>query len=207
MSRSPTSSAAAGSADLELAVDSRALIPRPETELLVEVGVELAPATVLDVGTGSGAVALALAAELREAEVVATDSSPAALELAAENAARLGLAERVRFEPGTLPADARFDLLVANLPYVAEAEWAGLAPEITDWEPRRRAARRSRGPRRDSGRCSTSWDARAAQATPAADVVALEVGAGQAPRVGEMLADAGFRMSKSATTSPASRGS
>jgi release factor glutamine methyltransferase len=116
--------------DLELRVDSRALIPRPETELLVEVAVALRPASVLEVGTGSGAVALAVAAELPSAEVTATDSSPGALALAGENATRLGLAGRVRFAEGTLPEGASFDLLVANLPYVGEDEWPELAPEI-----------------------------------------------------------------------------
>src|SRR5581483_10867540 len=83
---------------LDLAVDSRALIPRPETELLVEIALELDPRSVLDVGTGSGAVALAVADELPTVEVVATDTSERALELARENAARLALADRVRFE-------------------------------------------------------------------------------------------------------------
>ena len=177
--------------DLELRVDSRALIPRPETELLVDVGVELRPRQVLDVGTGSGAVALALAAELPGADVVATDSSPAALDLAAENAARLGLAGRVRFEPGTLPGDGRFDLLLANLPYVAEPEWGSLAPEIRDWEPRGALLAGADG--LDAIRSLLAeLGERAAQATPAADVVGLEVGAGQAAMVEEMLIEAGY---------------
>jgi release factor glutamine methyltransferase len=177
--------------DLELLVDSRALIPRPETELLVEVGVELGVARVLDVGTGSGAVALALAAELPDAEVVATDSSPAALDLAAENAARLGLGGRVRFEPGTLPGDGTFDLLLANLPYVAEPEWGSLAPEIRDWEPRGALLAGADG--LDAIRSLLAeLGERAAQATPAADVVGLEVGAGQAAMVEEMLIEAGY---------------
>ena len=177
--------------DLELLVDSRALIPRPETEQLVEVGVELGVARVLDVGTGSGAVALALAAELPDAEVVATDSSPAALDLAAENAARLGLAGRVRFEPGTLPGDGTFDLLLANLPYVAEPEWGSLAPEIRDWEPCGALLAGADG--LDAIRSLlVELAERAAQATPAADVVGLEVGAGQAAMVEEMLIEAGY---------------
>jgi release factor glutamine methyltransferase len=125
---------------LELAVDRRVLIPRPETELLVEVALERRPASVLDVGTGSGAIALAIADELPDCAVTATDTSPAALEVARANAERLGLAARVRFVEGTLPepgaAAARgFDLIVANLPYVAEPDWPTLQPEITDWEP------------------------------------------------------------------------
>ena len=126
---------------IELAVDRRVLIPRPETELLVEVALEFAPATVLDVGTGSGAVALAVADELVDVEVVATDTSLEALGVAKRNADRLGLEGRVRFEYGSVagPVDGapiEFDLVVANLPYVSEAEWAELAPEIRLFEPR-----------------------------------------------------------------------
>jgi release factor glutamine methyltransferase len=187
--------------DLELRVDSRVLIPRPETELLVDVGVELRPRQVLDVGTGSGAVALALAAELPGADVVATDSSPGALDLASENAALLGLAERVRFEHGTLPAGGQFDLLVANLPYVAEAELAGLAPEIRDWEPREALLAGADG--LDAIRSLLDHVQVRAEdgepvATPAedgqaiADTVALEVGQGQAPTVAAMMVEAGY---------------
>ena len=80
---------------LDLAVDRRALIPRPETELLVEVALEVGPRTVLDIGTGSGAVALAIADEIPGVAVTATDTSSAAVDLARENARRLGLADRV----------------------------------------------------------------------------------------------------------------
>jgi release factor glutamine methyltransferase len=89
---------------IELAVDNRVLVPRPETELLVEVALERRPGRVLDVGTGSGAIALAVADELPDAAVVATDTSAGALEVARANAARLGLDGRVRFEQGTIPA-------------------------------------------------------------------------------------------------------
>jgi release factor glutamine methyltransferase len=177
--------------ELELRVDSRALIPRPETELLVEVGLELGPARALDVGTGSGAVALALSAELDLVELIATDSSPAALALAAENAARLGLERRLRFELGTLPAGGRFDLLVANLPYVADSEWSGLAPEIRDWEPREALLSGPDG--LDAIRSLLAMLA-AASAESELDVgaVALEVGAGQAGTVSELVVAAGF---------------
>src|SRR4249920_1069227 len=87
---------------IELGVDPRVLIPRPETELLVELALELRPRRVLDVGTGSGAIALAVADELPDCEVVATDVSAAALEVARANAERLGLADRVAFHEGTL---------------------------------------------------------------------------------------------------------
>ena len=92
---------------------------------------------MLDVGTGSGAIALAIADELPGCEVTATDTSAAALEVARANAERLGLAERVGFVEGSLPPRrASFDLILANLPYVSEADWAGLQPEVTEWEPR-----------------------------------------------------------------------
>lgn len=170
---------------LELTVDRRALIPRPETELLVEAALELKPATVLDVGTGSGAVALAVADELPGAEVVATDTSPAALQLARENAALLGLRDRVRFEPGTLPGGG-FDLLLANLPYVATGEWEALAPEIRDFEPREALLAGADG--LDSIRSLVaSLDPGAIRA------VALEVGAEQAAAVEGLLRDTGYR--------------
>src|SRR5262245_23833822 len=120
---------------IELEVDRRVLIPRPETELLVELAVERNARRVLDVGTGSGAIALAVANELPDCEVVATDTSPGALEVARANAARLGLDQRVTFVEGTLP-EGEFDLVLANLPYVPEGDWRGLQPEVRDWEPR-----------------------------------------------------------------------
>src|SRR5262245_34775082 len=86
---------------IELSVDPRVLIPRPETELLVEVALELGPRTVLDVGTGSGAVALAIASELPQARVTATDTSLDALAVAEANRARLGLVERVELALGS----------------------------------------------------------------------------------------------------------
>jgi release factor glutamine methyltransferase len=170
---------------IELAVDRRALIPRPETELLVEVAVELAPGSVLETGTGSGAVALAVADELPEATVVATDSSAAALELARENAVRLGVAERIRFEPGTVPDGESFDLLLANLPYVAEAEWDGLAPEIREFEPREALVAGADG-------LDAIRSLLAAVSPALASKITLEVGAGQADVVGEMIGAAGY---------------
>ena len=120
---------------IELLVDGRVLIPRPETELLVEVALELpAGARIHDVGTGSGAVALALAAERPDLVVSASDASASAVELARANAARLGLALDAAVQRG-LPAGTH-DLVVANLPYVREDEWPGLQPEIRLFEPR-----------------------------------------------------------------------
>jgi release factor glutamine methyltransferase len=120
---------------IELVVDSRALIPRPETELLVEVALELPEgARVHEVGAGSGAVALALLDERPDLVVSASDASPTAVELARLNAARLGVALDLRVEVGLPPG--RYDLVVANLPYVREDEWPGLQPEIRRYEPR-----------------------------------------------------------------------
>jgi release factor glutamine methyltransferase len=120
---------------IELTVDRRVLIPRPETELLVEAALELPPgARVHEVGTGSGAVALALRDERPDLRVSASDFSPAALAVASANATRLGLELELHPDWG-LPA-GRFDLVLANLPYVRNDEWAGLAPEITRFEPR-----------------------------------------------------------------------
>jgi len=126
---------------LELDVDPRVLIPRPATETLVEAAVAELPrgATVVDVGTGSGAVALALADERDDLRVLATDVSADALEVARRNALRLGLDERVRFVLTDLLAGVGEtpDAVVSNPPYVAEVDRAGLAPEITGHEPER----------------------------------------------------------------------
>jgi release factor glutamine methyltransferase len=119
---------------IELLVDRRVLIPRPETELLVEVGLGLGfGASVVDVGTGSGAVALALKDERPDLSIVGTDLSPDALAVACENGRRLGL--DVEFVQADLleGLDRHFDAVLANLPYVAHG--VGLQPEIELYEP------------------------------------------------------------------------
>ncbi len=181
---------------IELAVDPRVLIPRPETELLVELALELAPRRVLDVGTGSGAIALAVAGELPDCEVLATDTSSAALEVARANAERLGLADRVELVEGTLPGSGEFDLALANLPYVSGAEWGDLEPEVTEWEPREALLAGPdgldaiRGLLADCGRLFNRHPDE--MATAGRRVIGLEVGEGQATAVGEMLREAGF---------------
>jgi release factor glutamine methyltransferase len=174
---------------LELAVDARVLIPRPETELLVEAAVELAPRRVLDVGTGSGAVALAVADELERAEVVASDTSLEALAVAKANRDRLGLGERVRLIEGSYPAEPGFDLVLANLPYVGDGEWEGLAPEIARFEPRGALVAGPTG-------LEVIDALLGAVATRAlrTRAVALEVGVGQAATVTELVRRAGFEL-------------
>jgi release factor glutamine methyltransferase len=125
---------------LTLRCDARALVPRPETEILVERALALldgaAEPRVLDVGTGTGAIALSIAHEHPGAQVTALDVSPDALALAAENAERLGLP--VAFELGDIRdgVDGAFDLVVSNPPYVEPEEIDGLEPEVRDHEPR-----------------------------------------------------------------------
>jgi len=125
---------------LDFFVDARVLIPRPETELLVEKAIEISqPQSVIaDVGTGSGAIAISLAVHLAQALIYATDASPAALEVAARNCHRHGVEDRVHLLLGHLlePLPEPVDLIVANLPYVSEAEWTQLPPEISCYEPR-----------------------------------------------------------------------
>jgi release factor glutamine methyltransferase len=117
--------------------DTRALVPRPETEQLVELVIshfksEIAHSRMVDVGTGSGVIALTLAAEFPNAEVVAADISEDALMLARENAGRLGLAERVSFLRSNLLEDVQpdFNLIVANLPYVSTEDRQNLSREV-----------------------------------------------------------------------------
>lgn len=131
---------------LSFAVGPGVLIPRPETERLVETAIAMARATLktqgraslVDVGTGSGAIALSIAKHVPALRVLATDISPAALAIADLNAKRLRLAGRVTFLLGDLlaPVAEPVDLIVANLPYIPSSMIDGLAPEIRDYEPR-----------------------------------------------------------------------
>ncbi len=128
---------------LILRCDGRALVPRPETEWLVERVIERLkdrpPAWIADLGTGTGALALALATAFPEAAVDAVDRSAEALALARENAAALGLAERVAFHEGDwfVPlAGRRYDCIVANPPYLSEADWDAAEPEVANFDPK-----------------------------------------------------------------------
>jgi len=116
------------------------LIPRPDTETLVEHALERipedAPCRVLDVGTGSGAIAVTIAAERPLAQVTATDISEAALKIASENAERLEVAGRIRFERANLLSGAeQYDVIVSNPPYITESEMKTLQAEVREYEP------------------------------------------------------------------------
>jgi release factor glutamine methyltransferase len=166
---------------ISLAVDRRVLIPRPETELLVEVGLTLAGgAQVVDVGTGSGAVALALKEERPDLSVVGTDVSADALVLARENALRLGL-DVVFVEADLLGGGLTSDAVLANLPYVAEG--AELEPEIASYEPRSALF---------GGRDGLDVIRRFTEMLDGVSVAALEVGFDQASAVVALLEGAGF---------------
>jgi release factor glutamine methyltransferase len=172
---------------LELAVDRRALIPRPETELLVEVALALSEGSrVLDVGTGSGAVALALKDERPDLRIAGSDLSVGALELAQSNA------ERLRLDVRWLSADLlegvpdEFDAVLANPPYVPDSDRAALAPEILRHEPLSALFAGTDG--LDTIR--PLIDQAAARAS--VRLLALEVGAGQASAVGELMRVARF---------------
>lgn len=172
---------------LELAVDRRALIPRPETELLVEVGLALPQgARVLDVGTGSGAVALALADERPDLNVAGSDRGAAALELARANGERLGL------DVCWLQADLldglpdQYDAVLSNPPYVRDGERASLAPEIARHEP---ASALFAG---EDGLDVVRRLVAEAGEREHVRLLAVEIGQGQAGAVGELMRCAGF---------------
>ena len=133
---------------MDLIVSPAVLIPRPETEHLIETALEFSRASaheqthpkrlrIVDVGTGSGCIALALAKELPEAEIHATDISPAALEIARANAARLQMEQRVNFHETDLldGLNGAFDLVVSNAPYVGESESDSVQLEVRKFEP------------------------------------------------------------------------
>ena len=177
---------------LDLEVDRRVLVPRPETELLVDRCLALvdgaAGPEVLDVGTGSGAIALALASELPEARVAGCDVSGAALEVARANGERLGVeVEWVASDMLSGVGGRRFHLVVSNPPYVAAGEIEALEPEVRDWEPRGATV---------AGETGLEAIERLVAQAPAAlepgGALVLEVGAGQAAAVAALLEGAGL---------------
>ena len=171
--------------------DKRALIPRPETEELVERIIQAAvahPATILDVGTGSGVIALTFAAQFPDAEVNAVDISDDALALARENAARLGLQGRVRFAKGNLltKVEGAFDLIVANLPYVATVDGPVLSREVQH-DPEVAVFAGERGDELVRELISAARD----HLRPGG-MLALEVGIGQADNLAVLLAEKNY---------------
>jgi len=171
---------------IELEVDGRVLIPRPETEHLVEAALDLPHgARVADVGTGSGAVALALKAERPDLRVLATDSSAGALAVARANAERLGLEVELLHGDLLEPVRGPLDAVLSNPPYVADADRGSLAPDIARHEPAEALYAGA------DGLGLIRRLAPAAAATGAA-LLALEVGFGQAAAVAEIVRHAGF---------------
>lgn len=130
---------------LTFSITTQVLIPRPETEHLIEAALQWAKQRsdpdrqlqIADIGTGSGCIAIVLAKKLANARILATDTSAGALELAKRNATSLGAATAIRFIQGNLldPAPGNFDLVVANLPYIADDEWQTLDESVRQYEP------------------------------------------------------------------------
>lgn len=174
---------------LTLAVDPRVLIPRPETEVVVDralaliVGVERP--RVLDVGTGSGAIALSIADECRGALVTALDRSPDALAVAHENADRAGLeVELVEWDLHEGLPTGPWNLVVANPPYVRPDEMGSLEPEVRDWEPREALV---------GDGATEAISAAAFECLVEGGALVLEVAGGDAARVAEVLRGLGYR--------------
>jgi release factor glutamine methyltransferase len=181
---------------LRLFVDASTLVPRPETETVVEAalaaidaaGARARPLRIADLGTGSGAILLALLSELPNASGVGTDVSLATLSAARENARRLGL-DRARFLACDMAAALRgpFDLIVSNPPYIASREIAALAPDVRDFDPRRAL---------DGGPDGLEFYRSIAAAAPAllapGGALIVELGAGQSQAVAALFAGGGL---------------
>jgi release factor glutamine methyltransferase len=184
-------------------VTRQTLTPRPDSETLIEAVLSFwrgfrhpaaggDPPRVLDLGAGSGCLLLTLLAEIPGARGVGVEISEAALEVARDNAARLGLEDRAQLVQGdwcsALPRDSRFDIVVANPPYIAESDWDTLAPEVAEYEPG--VALRGGADGLDAYRAIAP---QALRVLAPGGIAAFEVGIGQAPDVGRILSDAGLR--------------
>ena len=183
---------------LDILVEEGVFIPRPETERLVEEVIRSVsespvpshPLRILDIGTGSGAIAVALSVNLSGTEIVATDVSEPALLLARKNATRNGVADRVRFAPVDLfPATREaFDVIVSNPPYISSSTIPNLMPEVRDFEPHEAL---------DGGPDGLNFHRRIIEEakdllTPEG-LVALEVGEGQAEMVAAIMQKTGYQ--------------
>ncbi|AXX98127.1 peptide chain release factor N(5)-glutamine methyltransferase [Profundibacter amoris] len=170
-------------------VTADVLDPRPETELLVETALAAPFETVLDLGTGSGCILLSLLAENGSATGQGSDTSPAALNIAEQNATRLGLEKRTSFIRSDWfdNIDGRFDLIVSNPPYIAADEMPALSPEVRNWEPL--IALTPGGDGLDAYRVIT---ANAAQHLNPQGRLLVEIGPTQAGAVSSLFEDAGF---------------
>lgn len=172
----------------DFTVTADVLDPRPETELLVQLALQERFRKVLDLGTGSGCILVSLLAERPEARGVGSDISPEAVLIAGENAARIGVSDRVVLPLSDWWDDlgGRYDLIVSNPPYIAAGELAGLQPEVRDFDPRAALEGGADG--------LTAYRAIAARLadflTPGGRVL-LEIGPSQAAAVSDILADAG----------------
>ncbi|MEA3403785.1 MAG: peptide chain release factor N(5)-glutamine methyltransferase [Armatimonadota bacterium] len=180
----------------EFLCDPRAVIPRADTETLVDVALEIAQehgiTRIADIGTGCGIIAVSLALELKDTHVLATDTSRDALDLAAENVAAHGLEDRVELAQGSWldPLHesgwaSNVEMVVSNPPYVREDDWEDLMPEITDHEPREALV--------DSeadGLGAYRAIVEQCGELPALQAVAFEVGEGQAAEVAELMSEA-----------------
>jgi len=176
---------------LSLEVTPAVLIPRPDTEVLVEEALRhaLPDATVLDVGTGSGAIALAIATELPDCRVTGLDRSPAALQVALQNRDAHGLQQRVEFREGDLFSlpEGNWRLIISNPPYIPDGEMQELMPEVGRFEP---AMALNGGA--DGLDCYRALARQAADCLAAGGWLLVEVGIGQAENVKQLFAEAGL---------------
>jgi release factor glutamine methyltransferase len=180
---------------LPLALSHATLVPRPDTETVVEVALgyvrekRMTSPRILDLGTGTGCIALALLSELRDASALATDVSDDALGVAETNARALGLADRIAFRrvAWTDGIDENFDLIVSNPPYIRDGDAVSLAPDVVDYEPRTALFAGADG--LDAYR---SIAAGAPSHLKRNGALVLEVGAGQSDDVSRLLRGAGL---------------